>query len=140
MSRRASKVDRNQAEIVGALRAIGASVQPLHTVGQGCPDLLVGFRGDNLLVEVKDGDLPPSGRKLNERQAEWHGQWRGRVVTVSTVQEAYDALGIDCYRAMRNEIVEAVQRGDSDNLRPFQSVGEIAAGMVAKADRRGAAE
>lgn len=142
MTRRAAKVDRNQAEIVGALRAIGASVQPLHTVGQGCPDLLVGFRGDNLLVEVKDGDLPPSGRKLNERQVEWHGQWRGRVVTVSTVQEAYDALGVECYRTLRDEIVEAVERGDSDNLRPFRSIGDVAGGLLANAvaKHKGAAE
>ena len=43
--RRAARVDRNQAEIVVALRAGGASVQPLHAVGKGVPDLLVGWRG-----------------------------------------------------------------------------------------------
>ena len=40
--RRAARTDANQAEIVAALRGVGASVQPLHAVGQGCPDLLVG--------------------------------------------------------------------------------------------------
>ena len=33
----------------------------------------------------------------------------------------------------------AVERGDSDNLRPFRSIGEIATGVVAKA-HKGAAE
>lgn len=39
---RAAKVDKNQPEIVEALRAEGAVVQHLHAVGVGCPDLLVG--------------------------------------------------------------------------------------------------
>jgi Holliday junction resolvase len=53
--RRAARVDRNQSEIVTALRSLGCSVQPLHTIGSGCPDLLIGIDGQNLLIEVKDG-------------------------------------------------------------------------------------
>lgn len=80
--RRAAKTDRNQAEIIAALRGIGATVQPLHAVGDGCPDLLVGFRGRNILIEVKDGAKPPSDRRLTTDQVEWHGGWKGQVVTV----------------------------------------------------------
>lgn len=86
--RRAAKVDRNQAEIVAALRAMGATVQPLHAVGKGCPDLLAGFRGRNILIEVKDGELPPSGRKLTPDQTEWHGGWKGQVVVVEDADAA----------------------------------------------------
>jgi hypothetical protein len=86
--RRAAKVDRNQAEIVAALRDIGATVQPLHAVGAGCPDLLVGFRGVNYLIEVKDWQKPPSQRKLNDFQVEWHGGWKGQVAKVETVGAA----------------------------------------------------
>jgi hypothetical protein len=51
MSRKyAAKVDANQAAVVAALRKIGASVQPLHGVGAGVPDLLVGFQGRNWLI------------------------------------------------------------------------------------------
>ena len=75
----ASKVDRNQSEIVAALRKIGATVQPLHGVGHGCPDLLVGFRGKNHLIEVKDGMAAPSARRLTPDQVEWHGGWKGAV-------------------------------------------------------------
>jgi DNA-binding NarL/FixJ family response regulator len=39
---RAAKVDANQTEITAALRQMGATVQHIHTVGKGCPDLLVG--------------------------------------------------------------------------------------------------
>ena len=90
--RRASKVDRNQAEIVAALRAFGATVQPLHSVGKGCPDLLCGFRGTNVLIEVKDGEVVPSARKLTPDQVEWHGGWKGQVVVVKDVAEALEAV------------------------------------------------
>ena len=90
----AAKVDRNQSEIVLMLRTVGCTVQLLHKVGQGCPDLLVGYRGQNILMEVKDGDLSPSARKLTDRQVEWHRDWRGQVVVVCNVREALDAIGI----------------------------------------------
>ena len=85
---RAAKVDRNQPEIVAALRAIGATVQPLHTVGRGVPDLLVGWRGANLLLEVKDG----AGKGLTPDQVEWHCQWRGQVCIVRSVDDALAVL------------------------------------------------
>ena len=91
--RRAAKVDANQAEIVAALRGVGCSVQPLHAVGGGVPDLLVGKGGVNLLVEVKDGSKRPSARRLNAVQQEWHDAWRGNVAVVSSVAEALTLVG-----------------------------------------------
>lgn len=90
--RRAAKIDANQPEVVSALRGIGATVQPLHSVGKGCPDLLVGFRGRNVLLEVKDGSLPPSARKLTEDQDEWHAGWKGAVSVVRSAEEAIAAV------------------------------------------------
>lgn len=92
--RRAAKIDANQPEIVEALRAVGASVQPLHTVGGGVPDLLVGWRGANLLMEVKDGSKPPSARELTPPQQKWHQTWRGQRIVVTSKAEALAALGI----------------------------------------------
>lgn len=83
-----SKVDENQSEIVRALRLIGCSVQTLHTVGEGCPDLLVGCNGFNLLVEVKDGNKPPSKRTLTPDQIIWHDAWRGQVQVIKSVDHA----------------------------------------------------
>jgi len=80
--RRAAKIDANQPAIVQALRAFGATVQPLHTVGAGVPDLLVGYRGRTALVEVKDGLRPPSERRLTTDQQEWHGNWRGGTLAI----------------------------------------------------------
>ena len=92
--RRAAKVDANQAQIVDALRSAGATVQPLHAVGKGCPDLLVGHRGVNLLIEVKDGSKPPSARKLTQDQVSWHDTWRGQVAVVETVDQALGLINI----------------------------------------------
>lgn len=86
--RKAARVDRNQAEIVAALRAIGCSVQPLHSIGQGCPDLLIGYRGVNHLAEIKDGERPPSERELTPDQAKWHVEWRGHAMVITSVEEA----------------------------------------------------
>ena len=86
--RRAARVDRNQAEIVAALRQIGATVQPLHSVGEGCPDLLVGYRGQNWLIEVKDWQAAKADRELNERQRDWHGGWKGQVAKIETADAA----------------------------------------------------
>lgn len=90
--RRAAKTDANQSEIVAALRKIGASVQPLHAVGQGCADILVGWRGMNTLLEIKDSAKPPSARKLTPDQVKWHEEWRGQVAVVSTIEEAIQAV------------------------------------------------
>lgn len=91
--RRAAKVDANQAQIVDALRSCGATVQPLHTVGGGVPDLLVGYRNRTALLEVKDGSLPPSKRQLTEDQRAWHRQWRGGTLAiVCDVESAVRAL------------------------------------------------
>jgi len=96
--RRAAKVDANQREIVAALRGAGATVQLLHAVGEGCPDLLVGWNGLNLLLEVKDGSKPPSAQKLTPQQEVWHRDWRGHRVVVNSPEAALAAIGVIAIR------------------------------------------
>ncbi|CAB4132251.1 hypothetical protein UFOVP259_3 [uncultured Caudovirales phage] len=86
--RKAAKTDKNQTEVVNALRQVGASVQSLAAIGKGCPDLLVGYRGINYLMEVKDGEKPPSARELTIDQIDWHNVWRGSVHVVKSTDEA----------------------------------------------------
>jgi len=93
--RRAARVDANQREIVAALRQAGVSVQPLHTVGKGCPDLLCGVWGTNLLIEIKDGQKVPSARKLTPDEAAWHQSWRGQVAIVESVDDALRLVGLE---------------------------------------------
>jgi hypothetical protein len=91
--RRAARTDENHGAIVNALRALGASVQSLAMVGDDCPDLLVGFRGINLLMEVKPGEAKDKRRReLRPTQAEWFAKWRGQVVKVDSVDSAIAAL------------------------------------------------
>ena len=92
--RRAARIDANQPEIVAALRGVGAAVQPLHTVGKGCPDLLVSHRMTNYLIEIKDGAKPPSARRLTQDQLDWHDAWRAPVFVVSTIAEALAVIGM----------------------------------------------
>ena len=86
--RRAAKVDANQEAVVSALRAAGATVQSLAAVGKGVPDLLVGYKGQTLLMEVKDGRNPLSKQKLTEDQLTWHGNWKGGALAVVDGPEA----------------------------------------------------
>ena len=91
--RKASKVDSNQAEVVEALRTVGATVQSLAAVGVGVPDLLVGFRLKTYLLEIKDGKKPPSARRLTDEQLIWHGSWSGGpVAVVCDVESAIRAV------------------------------------------------
>jgi len=91
---RAAKIDGNQAEIVAALKDVGASVQSLASIGKGCPDLLVGFQGGNFLMEIKDGELSRSRQALTGLQVIWHRSWCGRVYVVENVAQALKILGI----------------------------------------------
>lgn len=84
----AARIDSNQPQIVAALRELGASVLHLHTIGKGAPDILIGYQGKNALVELKDGDKPPSARKLTPDEQKFHAEWRGQVAIIESVEEA----------------------------------------------------
>lgn len=89
------RVDDNHGEIVAALRRVGAEVQSLASMGGGVPDLLAAFRGDWYVIEVKDGNKPPSKRKLTPDEEKWHAKFShvAPVHIVNTVDEALTAIG-----------------------------------------------
>jgi len=90
--RRANRIDANQNDIVDALRGAGAVVR-IISQGDGIPDLLVGYNGFTILMEVKDGDKVPSKRKLTEAEQKFFDEWEGGLlVIVNNVQEAIDML------------------------------------------------
>jgi len=88
---RAAKIDANQPAVVKVLRSLGVTVQHLHAVGAGCPDLLCAVAGINFLVEVKDGAKPTSAQKLTPDQVEWHTKWNAPVYIINSI-EAAEAL------------------------------------------------
>lgn len=85
--RKHGRVDSNHGEIVEALRGIGATVVSLASVGNGCPDLAVGLRGETFLLEVKT----PQG-KLTTDEMRFMTEWRGHYMIVRTVEQAIDAI------------------------------------------------
>lgn len=94
--RHAARIDANQEQIVSALRAMGATVR-IVTQGNGLPDLLVGFRGVTILMEVKDGKKVPSARKLTPAEQKFFDEWRGGIVAiVNSVDEAIALLKNCC--------------------------------------------
>jgi hypothetical protein len=73
--KRRAKRDRNESELVKAIRHCGGQWLPLN-VKDG-PDGVIGHAGRTLLAEVKT----PTG-KLKEGQAEFHKGWRGGTIHV----------------------------------------------------------
>jgi len=90
--RYANRIDANQNQIVDAMRKVGAVVR-IISQGDGIPDLLVGYKGFTILMEVKDGDKVPSARKLTEAEQKFFEDWRGGLlVVVNSVEEALEIL------------------------------------------------
>lgn len=94
MPKRAARIDANQPEIVKALRDAGCSVFVTSDVGQGFPDIVVGCRGQNYLIEIKDGAKPPSKRQLNALERKFSDQWRGQYTVVLDVADALFEVGL----------------------------------------------
>ncbi len=70
--RYAARVDKNQAEIVKALRNANAYVWII-----GLPvDLLVGYKGHTFLVEIKNGPQ----KRLTGLQADFFENWSGSTL------------------------------------------------------------
>lgn len=82
------RVDNTQADIVEAFRVAGASVWLTHHVGNGAPDLVVGW-GLRVMfpVECKTGS---EGLTLVEEA--WHREWRG--VPVEVVRSPEEAISV----------------------------------------------
>lgn len=96
------RADRNQKSIADALSAVGCTVVLLHTVGGGCPDLLVGVHGETWLIEIKtpeEASRLARGKSHNPataaRQKAWAQSWRGSPpLVVHSADEALSALGL----------------------------------------------
>lgn len=105
MKRHSRRRDDNEPDVVAALQAAGAGVQRLD--GRGLPDLLVGFRDQLWLLEVKrvgeerrtvhrgrGNTLEGPLAGLTPDQREWWAHWKGPApVIVQSAEEALRAIG-----------------------------------------------
>ena len=91
--RRRGRTDANHAAIVQALRQVGASVTSLADVGHGVPDLLVSYRGDWHVLELKDGSKAPSDQQVTMAEVRWAAEQHAPVHLVRSLEEALRAIG-----------------------------------------------
>lgn len=77
MGRWGRRVDANHGEVVEAFRRLGFAVADLSRLGSGIPDLAISRAGRTALIEVKDGDKPPSARKLTPDEQRFRDGWQG---------------------------------------------------------------
>lgn len=77
------RLDANHAAIRQALEKAGATV-----VAGGPLDLIAGFRGHTVLLEVKT-----ARGKLRVSQRAFLATWQGCAAVVRTVEEALQAIG-----------------------------------------------
>jgi Holliday junction resolvase len=85
MNRRGHKgrTDGNHSEIVQALRKAGIGAVSTASVGDGFGDVVAGFRGVNVLLELKR-----EGKKLTVDEVRFHETWPGQIAVVETPEEA----------------------------------------------------
>ena len=93
MTRRAAKVDANQRQIVRGVREFGGSVQHLHMVGDGCGDILIGYKRVNYLVEIKTetGTLTPA-------EEVFHEKWGGQIDIARNLDEVLELIGVEVWK------------------------------------------
>lgn len=95
---RAKRTDANHRAVIQALEAEGALVEDTHELPEFW-DALVGHPGTHRFgfLEIKDGDKPPSQRRLTEAQIKLWKRWEGfpmaLVTDVESALRFYALLG-----------------------------------------------
>lgn len=87
-----ARVDDNQKAVVKFLRDKGVSVSVTSSTGRGFPDLVCGYRGKNILLEIKDGNKPLSAQVLTPEQKLWHYEWKGQIAVVNSPEMAWQEI------------------------------------------------
>lgn len=85
--RRKARVDANQKEIVQELRKLDVSVLHTHQLGKGAPDLILGYRNENYLIELKDGSKTKSQQKLTPDEIEFQSKWKGNYAVCNSLEQ-----------------------------------------------------
>lgn len=95
--RRAARVDSNQSEIVAAFRKMGCSVLIISQL-KNCADLVISNGPATVVVEVKDGTLPLSARKLTAGEERFRQEWKGAYCVVESLQDAADLVRVMSFK------------------------------------------
>ena len=86
---RAKRVDSNQAAIVDDLRKCGIDVFVASDVGNGFPDLCLGFRNRNWFIEIKT----ETGTQTKD-QIKFEKEWtQGQYSVCRTTEQVLETIG-----------------------------------------------
>ena len=91
--RRDAAVDKNQPEIVKALRKLGAKVVITSQL-KNAFDILVGFRGRLFIMELKDGDLPPSRKRLTDGEIKCKEDFEAVGIEYHVIESKEQAINL----------------------------------------------
>lgn len=86
------RIDANQNEIVNAGRKLGATVFITSSLGKGFPDIVLGYKGINYLIEIKDGKKVKSQQKLTIYESKFKKLWKGSVCIITSTNDLLELL------------------------------------------------
>lgn len=88
--RRVAKIDSNQPDVVKKFRKLGYSVKHTHQL-KGFTDIvisiLIGALERTAVVEIKDGSLCPSARKLTADEEKFRESWQGMYFICESLED-----------------------------------------------------
>jgi hypothetical protein len=90
--RRAARVDGNHAQVMAAFRKMGCTVEDTSRLGSGFPDCVVSRWQKTIFVEIKDGSLPPSARKLTPDEIRFKRETKGVYCIVENLNDVQFAV------------------------------------------------
>lgn len=116
MTYKIKRVDKNQPEVVAALRKYGFSVELTHTIGNGFPDFVVGFADlFTIPVELKSGK-----GKLTRDEIKWHENYKGYVIIAYNTEDVlkgikrYLEMVMKCAIILTNQMM--LNSDESENI------------------------
>lgn len=91
--KRNAKIDKNQNEIVNALRKIGCYVLITSQL-KNAFDILVGFRSQLFIIEIKDGEKYESQKRLTDGEMKCKTGFESVGVKYHVVESVEQAINL----------------------------------------------
>lgn len=84
------RVDRNHGEIKKCFEYLGYSVSDVFQLKTGIGDIIVGKYDKNYLIEIKDGEKPPSQKKLTPTEHKFKDSWKGQHDIIESIEDVLE--------------------------------------------------
>lgn len=94
--RRSFRKDKNQSSIIRSLKKINASVVDASNIGNGFPDLIIGYHKKTYLIEIKNKDNWYGKKGGSTSQKTFRTDWKGdQIYVFSSIEEIIELLNND---------------------------------------------